>query len=533
MRPLAIALLLPFALTPQDRALRPIEIGARKALVIGNAAYPPGATLRNPVNDARALRDSLRRLGFTVTLAENLTKRQLADAAEAFAQRLGERDLALVYFAGHGVQVEGENYLVPVDFQGRSEADVQYDAYPASKLRARLEETRARVRLLVFDACRNNPYRFKRSGATGLAPMASNAEGTAIIFGAGDGQTADDNAAAANGLFTTKLLSALETPGLGLDQIFKRVQAEVYAASGGKQLPAVYDQVVGSLVLRAGVVAPFTPLDDEPTYWRACEERRGEFCKIYLRRYPNGRFAPLAEAYSRAAPGRAPPVVTPAPPADQGQPIVKDGLTYVRIPAGEFVMGCRSDSSCGDDEKPPVRVRITKPFFVGETEVTQVAYERTTGKKNPSHFRGADRPVENVSWHDAANYCAAIGLRLPTEAEWEWAARGGLITARQGSVNQVGWYDENSGGHTHPVKQKLPNGYGLYDMLGNVWEWTSTWYSGNPIGGTDPEGANSGTQRVLRGGSWSSVSRDLRVSLRLRSGPLVRLNLMGFRCAGD
>jgi formylglycine-generating enzyme required for sulfatase activity len=152
---------------------------------------------------------------------------------------------------------------------------------------------------------------------------------------------------------------------------------------------------------------------------------------------------------------------------------------------------------------------------------------------NPSYFKGADRPVENVSQIDAAKYCAAVGMRLPTEAEWEWAARGGLTAARHGSVDQVGWYDKNSGSQTHPVKEKLPNAYGLYDMLGNVWEWTATWYSDHPIGGTDPDGLNAGRYKTLRGGSWSSVSGVLRVSSRSRIVPEDRFSVIGFRCAGD
>lgn len=549
MRPLTFALLLPFALGSQEsRALRPIDIGARKALVIGNSAYPGDANLRGyPIQDAKAMEADLGKLGFQVTVVENASKAQMRTALREFQKRLGARDLALFYFAGHGVQVDGTNYLMPVDFAGETEAEVEADAVPASLVRKMLEETAARVRLLVFDACRNNPYRFTRSaGARGLAPMNSNAEGTAILFGAGDGQTADNN-----GVFTREFLAALQLPGLPLDQVFKRTQAEVHAKTGGKQFPAVYDQIIGSLVLKASAVVP--PTDGESFYAQECRQYKGEFCKIYLERFPNGQFAREARAYI-AAPASVPPAPVTAPVAmpagDRGQRAInpKDGLTYVRIPAGEFDMGCSpDDNECGDDEvrrelkgklpKPGqyrgVRTMITKPFYLGETEVTQKAYQKVMGA-DPSRFKGDDLPVEGVSHTDAAKFCRLVDGRLPTEAEWEWAARGGLTSARYGKVEEIGWYNKNSDDQTHAVAGLRKNGYGLYDMLGNVQEWTSTWYAAVPVGGTDPDGPPSGELKVLRGGSWSHVSGALRASFRTWERRRVPTpGFEGFRCVWE
>jgi formylglycine-generating enzyme required for sulfatase activity len=212
----------------------------------------------------------------------------------------------------------------------------------------------------------------------------------------------------------------------------------------------------------------------------------------------------------------------------------KDGLTYVWIPPGTFTMGCSAgDGECNDSEKPAHQVTITRGFWIGQTPVTQEAYERVTGT-NPSRFRGARLPGEGVTWEEARAYCEAVGMRLPTEAEWEYAARGGDAAARYGPVDVVAWHRGNSDAKTHEVGQKQANGFGLYDMLGNVWEWVADWYEryhAGPV--SDPRGPLSGTSRVLRGGSWYDDPRLARASYRLRIGPENRFHYIGLRCAGD
>jgi formylglycine-generating enzyme required for sulfatase activity len=213
-----------------------------------------------------------------------------------------------------------------------------------------------------------------------------------------------------------------------------------------------------------------------------------------------------------------------------------DGLTYVWIPPGTFTMGCSpGDSECSDNEKPAHLVTITKGFWIGQTEVTQAAHERVT-KGNPSHFKGASLPVETISWDEAGAYCKAVGMRLPREAEWEYAARGGNPAARYGTLDAVAWHSGNSGSTAHEVGQKQANGYGLYDMLGNVWEWVADWYgekyyASSPA--SDPQGPSSGQHRALRGGSWNFPASYARASVRLGSVPVARNLNFGVRCAGD
>ncbi len=215
--------------------------------------------------------------------------------------------------------------------------------------------------------------------------------------------------------------------------------------------------------------------------------------------------------------------------------IGKDGLNYRWIPPGRFMMGCSpGDKECADDEKPAHEVEITKGFWIGETEVTQEAYQRITGQ-TPSKFKGAKRPVEQVSWTEAKNYCGMIGLRLPAEAEWEYAARAGDTRPRYGDLNKIAWSGEDFiKGSTHDVGGKLPNAWGLHDMLGNVFEWVEDWYGPySPGFQRDPAGLADGKQHVVRGGSWGDFTWGVRASLRDWSVPAFRNVDVGFRCAGE
>jgi formylglycine-generating enzyme required for sulfatase activity len=226
---------------------------------------------------------------------------------------------------------------------------------------------------------------------------------------------------------------------------------------------------------------------------------------------------------------------------------LKDRLKYVWIPAGTFVMGCSpGDNECRADEKPSHHVTISKGFWIGQMEVTVGAYKRfaaATGRQRPPapNFDGGwvndSMPIVNVTWDDAHEYCAWAGGRLPSEAEWEYAARGGSTEARYGSIDEVAWYGANSGAQTHSVGEKRANGFGLYDMLGNVAERVNDWYDqgySQNRPSQDPIGPTSGSLRVLRGGSWGvNLPGFVRVSGRDRSSPGVRDNGVGVRCGGE
>jgi formylglycine-generating enzyme required for sulfatase activity/predicted Ser/Thr protein kinase len=255
----------------------------------------------------------------------------------------------------------------------------------------------------------------------------------------------------------------------------------------------------------------------------------------------------------------------------------KDGLKYVWIPPGTFQMGCSpGDSKCDDNEKPPHHGTIMKGFWLGQTEVTVGAYKRfagATGRQMPPEpiFAPGSRalnpgwgddamPIVEVTWDDAQAYCRWTRGRLPTEAEWEYAARAESTTSRYGDLDAIAWYADNSGRQRldstkiladhanlvsgldengngmHEVGQKRANRFGLYDMLGNVFNWVNDWfdekyYESSPS--QDPPGLVGGTERILRGGDWEDFPYLVRVSYRSKFDPTIKSSIVGFRCGGE
>ena len=210
------------------------------------------------------------------------------------------------------------------------------------------------------------------------------------------------------------------------------------------------------------------------------------------------------------------------------------------IEPGTFVMGSpATEEGRTGEEGPRHKVTLRQGFWMADAECTQAVYEAVMGK-NPSFFKGADRPVEQVSWHDVQAFLTKLNARipgfearLPTEAEWEYAARARTTKARYGDFDAIAWHWDNSAGETypatHPVKQKQPNAWGLYDMLGNVWEWCADWKGPYDSGHAyDPIGPSKGVRRVARGGSWFNGAQNVRAAFRLARDPSFR-DFLGFR----
>ncbi len=253
--------------------------------------------------------------------------------------------------------------------------------------------------------------------------------------------------------------------------------------------------------------------------------------------------------------------ISDPPPVGQTVPAeLKNGMVLVE--GGTFLMGSNDGA---DNEKPVHEVKVSS-FWLSIYQITQAEWRKVIDS-NPSYFKGDDLPVDTVSWFDAVEYCnrrslkeglkacysimkrglfrqvevscdwSANGYRLPTEAEWEFAARGGTqskgyVYAGSNDLKSVGWYRDNSGNKTHPVGTKAPSELGLYDLSGNVWEWCWDWGGYNKkIQGSDPKGADSGSNRVLRGGSWYFNDFLCRVAYRSNSGPGGRGSSVGFRVA--
>jgi formylglycine-generating enzyme required for sulfatase activity len=283
--------------------------------------------------------------------------------------------------------------------------------------------------------------------------------------------------------------------------------------------------------------------------------------------------------------GQAKTTVPPKVPVVPEKEIIKpgstrvnpiDGQRYVWIPAGTFQMGCSpGDAECSSLERPAHKVTLSSGFWMGQTELTVGAYKRyanAAGKQMPPAPRlqtkalnpdwtDERQPIVNVTWEQAKDYCGWAGMRLPTEAEWEWAARGGTAGARYGNLADIAWYADNSGAqpfgdsggpdfdtNSVPARERLmangntlkqvglkkPNIYGLYDMLGNVWEAVEDWFG--PYEGTadrnDPTGPPNGPSHVLRGGAWGRSAKVTRVSARANNSGSGFNVFVGFRCVG-
>ena len=231
----------------------------------------------------------------------------------------------------------------------------------------------------------------------------------------------------------------------------------------------------------------------------------------------------------------------------KNQTFTVNGVSFemIAVEGGTFTMGATDEqaSDAYSDEKPTHQVTLSS-YYIGKTEVTQELWQAVMGS-NPSGFSGANLPVEKVSWEDCQIFIAILNeltgkyFRLPTEAEWEYAARGGSKSqgykySGSNTVDDVAWYPSNSSSKTHPVATKAPNELGIYDMSGNVLEWCSDWYSSSYYSSSsqyNPTGPASGSRRVYRGGSWGSSARLCRVSYRDYNGPSYRFYNLGLRLA--
>jgi formylglycine-generating enzyme required for sulfatase activity len=232
---------------------------------------------------------------------------------------------------------------------------------------------------------------------------------------------------------------------------------------------------------------------------------------------------------------------------------VRDTATQIEmllVPPGTFQMGCimgSNQNGCYSWEQPVHQVTLTNAYYLGRYEVTQAQWTARMGS-NPSWFKNAstqvpaaqvpNRPVERVTWNTIQGFCTATGMRLPTEAEWEYACRAGTQTpfyngsTDDNSVGDLAWYWWNSADQTRPVGGKAANAFGFHDMLGNVWEWVNDWYGSYSANAqTDPTGPTSGTHRVIRGGEWNNVANNVRSSERASADPGGAGSGIGFRVA--
>ena len=508
----------------------------RAALIIGNAAYK-GIPLTNPVNDARDMADALKRLGFAVTLLTEADRRSMVEAIQAFGDTLTDGSAALVYFSGHGLQSQGSNYLIPLGANIKKEADIEFETVDANRILAHLQEANGKgVNILILDACRDNPFKgFMKSAKTGLAQMDA-PTGSLIVYATAPNTAALDDPNGKNSIYTRRLLDALrQTPTLNVLEMLIRVRKQVMKDTSDRQVPWQAGSLTDLFYFAEAAPTPQPVPTETPT---------PQIVYVEVTPTPLPRqTSEVSETSEVSMPRSCWENATPG--AICAEPTT--GMVFVYAPGGKFEMGCgKKEQGCDNDEKPHHKVKVNG-FWIGKYEVTQAQWETIMGN-NPSYFKGADYPVETVSWNDAQAFLkqlnASVGalhvtplqFRLPSESEWEYAARAGTQTAYSfgdapWQLNNYAWHSENSGGTTHSVGQKQPNKFGLYDMHGNVWEWVTDTHHENYKGAPKDGSAwvSGGSNRVLRGGSWFVEPRGVRSAFRGNYDPAIRSDNIGFR----
>jgi formylglycine-generating enzyme required for sulfatase activity len=434
-------------------------------------------------------------------------------------EELGPDDSIIVGFSGHGLQFKDDptNYFCPMDANPDPEHKDTLVSLP--EVYRMLTKSKAGTKLLLVDACRNDPLSATARAARriDIEPAYSRPPdvfdgGTVAIFSCSESQRAFEHPDLKSGVFFHFINRAFSGEAdTDNDQVIDLLELELFTIKNVQKWSRIN---LGKLQ---------TP------------ERRGDAKGV-------------VELFRSGGKSSTMPRSTPTKSVEK---IITNsiGMKFALIPNGTFMMGSlESEEGRESNEGPQHSVTISKDYYLGTYEVTQEQYQRIMGR-NPSYFNGANNPVENVSWDDAVAFCMLLSelpeekaagrvYRLPTEAQWEYACRAGS-TSRFGfgdSNSKLGsycWFYENSNRTTHPVGEKLPNAWGLYDMHGNVWEWCSDYFSDKYFSGaeTDPSGPVAGSSRAGRGGGWINVAASCGSARRTFDYPSDRDNYFGFRVA--
>lgn len=631
----------------------------RVALVIGNGAYRHVEPLRNPPRDAAAIARLLAGAGFEVSSHVDLDRRSMRDALRQFATKAERADVALVYFAGHGMEVGGSNWLIPTDAALASTDDVEDEAFGLQRVRDAVAGAR-RLRVVILDACRDNPFVKRMTVARrsvvpgrGLGRVEADAA-EVIAFSAAEGKTAGDGQGE-NGPYAGALMKRLVEPGVDVRRLFGFVYDDVRRATaaeaGGPQEPAVYfprmggeDVVLVEKAAAAPSVAASTSTAPLPTasvttgspppaqvpdpdalaqgdFQIAARIGTVEAWDAFLGRHGTGRYAVWARAerskLAAVVPTGRPPEGATSPPdrpasagrSDETCPAVRKKLAglltalspfdetclkpgdefreceecpvMVVLPTGRFRMGSPpNEAGRHADEGPQRVIAIDRPFAVSKFPITlnqfqsfaiQGRYRLQTkcqkiGGDWTQFVDDFSKPVTCVSWFDAAAYTDWLSkrsrqvYRLPSEAEWEYAARGvtddaapsrryahgddekslcryanvyDLSSKRAFKASEASVDCDDGYPRASPVGKFAPNAFGLYDMQGNVYQWMADCYSpltySVPIADVSAHDSTNCAMRVARGGSWGKGGVDMRVASRAATAPATGAITMGFR----
>ena len=521
------------------RGLSEESSGHRWAVLIGVNDYAELNDLQFCKNDATALAEQLVRAGFprdNVYLlcdgagdAKDLpTKVNIERRIKNVLTVADKRDLVLVSFSGHGVHLNGKTYLCPTGARVDEPAGTMV---PLLDVYGNLDRSRATRKLLWVDACRNDPRPSGMKSAASHARSVSglmdtlrtSPEGIVTLASCAAGQISWEDEKFGHGVFMQHLLDGLSG----------KADTE---ESGNRNGRVSWWELFAyaSINTKRFVLREKDQLQTPEFFGRG-----------------TGDFDIISSDHEKLPPETTNSI----------------GMKLKLIPAGEFLMGSakspqelvsmfgldEEDVKHFADEQPQHRVRITKPFYLGVTEVTQGQWDAAMGTRpwrgRTDGKEGSEYAATSVTWEDAQAFCEALSrkesatYRLPTEAEWEYACRAGTTSVYYfgddaSRLEQYAWYLENAERvdekYAHRVGQKKPNAFGLYDMHGNVWEWCADWYDSGYYANSkqsDPSGPSDGSYRVFRGGGWFDVAGYCRSAYRFRGEPAGRSILLGFRVA--
>lgn len=540
----------------------------RVGLVIGNSAYTNVPVLPNPRNDAADLAASLQRLGFSVTTIADAGGESMRRALRDFGRAAQEADMAVVYFAGHGMEVGGENWLIPVDAEIKTDIDIDNEAIGLRTVMLAVSNARE-LGLVILDACRNNPFavRMQRSTRTrsvdrGFARVEPG-DNMLVAYASRDGTTARDGNGR-NSPFTASLLQHIETPGLEINFLFRNVRDDVRTSTRGEQQPFVYGSLSKEAIylkrpaigVAAAAPSPAAQPQDAPPPVKQ---------QVAAVASPTKPVSPCGDAIVASVSLRAAGPLSVSEecslhPKDLFKEC-KDCPQMVVVPAGSFIMGSPpTEKERSSDEGPQHRVEISQPFAVGQFAVTFEEWDACVAHGGCNGYRPGDngwgrgrRPVINVSWNDAKAYVGWLSrktgksYRLLSEAEREYVARAGTntpfwwgasITPDQANYRGSSTYGGGRKGEyrqrTLAVDSFAANPWSLYQVHGNVWEWVEDCfrdgYAGLPTDGAAMT-AGGCDLRVIRGGSWYVLPQYLRAAGRYKNTPDHRINDYGLRVA--
>ena len=585
-------------------ATAPALADKRVALVIGNSTYQNVPALDNPRNDAKLIADTLKSVGFTLVgggAQTDLDKAALDKAVQSFSQQVQGADVALFYYAGHGVQVRGANYLVPVGANPTREADVDFQMVDIAVVLRQMESAGTKLNIVILDACRNNPFggRGLRGTDSGLAQMRA-PEGTLISYATQPGNVALDGADG-NSPFTKALAQTIQQPGLGIFEAFNAVGLTVMQTTGNAQQPWLSTSPIRGDFYFSGTApakssAPAAPSSGDAERAWAVTQNTSSIAVLeeFVRQFGNTVYGNLARArleelkknqLAVVAPPSAPAATSPCNDRSIGvsmsgrQPCplsvdeehsLKLGTTFkeceacpelVVVPAGSFAMGSPGSERERDaTEGPQHEVTFAHQFAVGKFAVTFDEWDACVAGGGCAGYKPSDdnwgrgrRPVINVSYNDIRAYLTWLSrktgrnYRLLSEAEHEYVARAGTtspfwfgtnITTKQANYNGAARTSYGPPGDnlqkTVPVDWFEPNPFGLYQVVGNSWDWLDDCHHDNYRGApTDGSAWLTGdcNRRELRGGGWASEAKYLRSAARGWFKSETRYNDSGLRVA--